>query len=422
MANSQMNRVLRSLRRAALRYDDGDMTDRQLLERFLSGREEAAFEALVRRHGPMVLGVCRRILAHHHDAEDAFQATFLVLVRKASSILARDTVGNWLYGVAYRTAQKARTAAARRRVKEKQMSRPEALEEDVWQELRPMLDQELNRLPDKYRAPVVLCDLEGNTRKEAAQRLGWPEGTLSGRLSRARVLLAKRLTRRGLTLSGGAVAVALSYNAAWACLPAPLLTSTVQAASLVAAGHVAAGAISAPVVALTEGVLKAMFVTKLKIVTSIALAVGVLGIGFGLYLTRAAAQPQPGETTQAPATGAPARAPAKEEAPKEGEKTNLPTGPAPVQVLVSLDKDGKLVVKHAAHGLPRVRRCWPCGSGSATSRTSRRRGPWTGSAAPTGRWWRHRRARQRSDGDHDSDANGQPRRCAGSRHQGQQGG
>ena len=156
-------------------------------------------------------------------------------------------------------------------------------------------------------APVVLCDLEGNTRKEAAQRLGWPEGTLSGRLSRARVLLARRLARRGLTLSGGAVAVALSYNAAWACLPAPLLTSTVQAASLVAAGHVAAGAISAPVVALTEGVLKAMFVTKLKIVTSIALTMGVLGIGFGLYLTRAAAQPQPGETTLAPAPGAPVR-------------------------------------------------------------------------------------------------------------------
>src|SRR5262249_26019760 len=159
------------------------------------------------RHGPMVLGVCRRVLDHAHDAEDAFQATFLVLARKAASIVARDTVGNWLYGVAYRTAHKARVAAARRRLKERQMSRPEALDEDVWRELRPVLDQELNRLPEKYREPVILCDLEGQTRKEAARRLGWPEGTLSGRLSRARVLLAKRLARHGLTLSGGAMAV-----------------------------------------------------------------------------------------------------------------------------------------------------------------------------------------------------------------------
>jgi RNA polymerase sigma factor (sigma-70 family) len=337
-----------------MRCDDGDLTDRHLLERFLTAHEEAAFEALVHRHGPMVLGVCRRILAHHHDAEDAFQATFLVLVRKASSIIARESVGNWLYGVAYRTAQKARAAAARRRVKEKQMSRPEALEEDVWRDLRPLLDQELNRLPDKYREPVVLCDLEGNTRKEAAQRLGWPEGTLSGRLSRARVLLAKRLARRGLTLSGGAVAAALSYNAVSAALPTPLVSSTIQAATLVAAGHAAADAVSAPVVALTEGVLHAMFVTKLKIVTAVALAVGLLGVGFGLYVTRAAAQPATGqparESTVAAPVGAPDRAPAKEEDKKEAEKVNLPTGPAPMQVLVSLDKDGKLVVKHAVIG------------------------------------------------------------------------
>src|SRR5262249_6261929 len=157
----------------------------------------------------------------------------------------------------------------------------------VWHELRPLLDQELNRLPDKYREPVVLCDLEGNTRKEAAQRLGWPEGTLSGRLSRARVLLGRRLARHGLVLSGGALAATLSCNAVSAAVPAPLVSSTVQAAALVAAGHAAASAVSAPVAALTEGVLQAMFVTKLKIVTAVALAVGLLGVGFGLYVTRA---------------------------------------------------------------------------------------------------------------------------------------
>jgi RNA polymerase sigma factor (sigma-70 family) len=353
MANGQMNGVLRHLRRAALRHDGGGMTDGQLLERFLTAREEAAFEALVRRHGPMVLGVCRRVLVGLHDAEDAFQATFLVLVRKASSIVARETVGNWLYGVAFRTAQKARAAAARRRVKEKQMCRPEALEEDVWRELRPLLDQELNRLPDKYREPVILCDVEGNTRKEAARRLGWPEGTLSGRLSRARVLLAKRLARHGLTLSGGAVAVVLSQNAASACVPAPLVSSTVQAAALVVAGHAAAGVVSAPVAALTEGVMKAMLMTKLKIATAVVLAVGLLGVGFGLYQTRAAAPDGKKEVDKPPAGGAPAvAAPAKEEEKtdddaKDDEKINLPKGAAPIQVLASLDRDGKLVVKTA---------------------------------------------------------------------------
>src|SRR5260370_33749077 len=131
----------------------------------------------------------------------------------------RETVGNWLYGVAFRTAQKARAAAARRRVKEKQMSRPEALEEDVWREVRPLLDRELHRLPDKYREPVILCDVEGITRKEAARRLGWPEGTLSGRLSRARVLLAKRLAGHGLALSGGAGAGVVSRKAGSAWVP-----------------------------------------------------------------------------------------------------------------------------------------------------------------------------------------------------------
>src|SRR5262249_44075451 len=151
--------VLPHVRRAALLQDGGGMTDGQLLECFLARREEAAFEALVRRHGPMVLGVCRRVLRNAHDAEDAFQATFLVLVRKAASLLPREAVGNWLYGVAYHTALKARAAALRRRAKEAQvraMSPREARPEDAGQEWRPLLDHELSRLPDKYREPVVL--------------------------------------------------------------------------------------------------------------------------------------------------------------------------------------------------------------------------------------------------------------------------
>jgi RNA polymerase sigma factor (sigma-70 family) len=347
MANSQTNGVLRYLRRTALRRDGARLTDGQLLDLFLTAREEAAFEELVRRHGPMVLGVCRRVLDNFHDAEDAFQATFLVLVHKAPSIVARETVGNWLYGVAYRTAQKARAAAARRRLKEKQMCRPEALQEDLWRDLRPILDQELNRLPDKYREPIVLCDLEGHTRHEAARRLGCPEGTLSVRLSRARVLLARRLARHGLALSGGAVAVALSQNAASASVPAPLVSSTVQAATLVTA----AGGVSTPVAALTEGVLQAMFRTKLQIATALALVVGMIGVGFGVYQTRVTAAPgEPQEIGKAPAVGAPVPQPREEAKPDDGKdepKINLPTGPAPTQALVSLDKDGKLVVKTA---------------------------------------------------------------------------
>jgi RNA polymerase sigma factor (sigma-70 family) len=353
MAHSQLTGVLRHLRRTALPHDRG-MTDRQLLERFLATREAGAFEALLRRHGPMVLGICRRVLRSLHDAEDAFQATFIVLICKASSVAARESVGSWLYGVAYRTAQKARVSAARRRTKEQQMARPEALHEtdDGWEALRPLLDAELGRLPDKYREPVILCDLQGLTRKEAARRLGCPEGTVSGRLSRAREMLAKRLARHGVALSGGAVALALAGNAASAGVPAPLMGSTIRAAALVAAGHAVAGALSGPAAALTEGVLQTMSLSKVKLTLAVVAAVGLLVAGWGAYQTRAAAPPQPEGTRTAPATGgpvvgAPVGNPGTIEPVKEGEKVNLPTGPAPEQVLASIDKDGKLVIKRA---------------------------------------------------------------------------
>src|SRR4029077_15436 len=178
MASSPMSEVVRHLRRSVL-PDGAGRTDGQLLADYLSRRDETALAAVVRRHGPMVWGVCRRVLHHHHDAEDAFQATFLVLVRKAASIASRKLLANWLYGVAHQTALNARTARARRKTRERQatpMPEPEAGAREPWHDLRPLLDQELSRLPARYRAPVVLCDLEGATRKEAARQLGVPEG------------------------------------------------------------------------------------------------------------------------------------------------------------------------------------------------------------------------------------------------------
>ena len=176
MATRQLDRVIQTLRRATLPHEEAALTDGQLLESYVRGREETAFAALV-RHGPMVWGVCRRVLPKHHDAEDAFQATFLVLVRKAASVVPREMVANWLYGVAHQTALKARATAARRGAREKQVTTmPEpALEgHGRWDDLQPLLDQELSRLPDKYRAVLVLCDLEGKTRKEAARHLNVP--------------------------------------------------------------------------------------------------------------------------------------------------------------------------------------------------------------------------------------------------------
>jgi RNA polymerase sigma factor (sigma-70 family) len=346
MAAGQIHDVLRHLRRLGFQQDAG-YTDGQLLEFFLARREEAAFEALVRRHGPMVLGVCRRILRDPHDAEDAFQATFVVLVRKAASFIRRETVGNWLYGVAYHTALKARAAAAKRRAKERrggQMRKHEALPEEVWDEVQPLLDQELHRLPDKYRTAVILCDLEGKTRREAARQLGWPEGTLSCRLARARILLAKRLTRYGFGLSGGLLGMALSQNGVAASLPLPLVNATVQAAGSATfrlGGTLAGEFISARVANLSEGVLKGMLLSKLKIATALVLSVCVAG----LVLAAAAMQPLAVDRPNKKADGD--NKPEDRPQAKRAETLRLPTGPAPVQVLVRLDARGQLAVRSA---------------------------------------------------------------------------
>ena len=205
----------------------GGLSDGRLLERFAAHREEAAFEALVRRHGPMVWGVCRRLLRDHHDAEDAFQATFLVLARKGHSIAQGELVANWLYGVAYQTAMKARSTRARRRMREGQVTdipEPEDVSEDHQDDLTEWLDRELSRLPDKFRIPIVLCELEGKTHQEAAEQLGWPIGTVSGRLSRSRAMLADGVPR-GMSLSSGSLAM---HDAASASIPTNLIDFTIQ--------------------------------------------------------------------------------------------------------------------------------------------------------------------------------------------------
>jgi RNA polymerase sigma factor (sigma-70 family) len=286
MATGPVHGVLDHVRRAALREDDAARTDGELLTRYLGRRDEAAFAALVRRHGPMVLGVCRRILGSEADAEDAFQATFLVLVRKAASVRPRERVANWLHGVAWHTAQKARATAGRRRAKERragEMRGPHA-SKDIEDPLLSLLDDELRRLPENYRLPIVLCELEGKTHQEAARQLGWPVGTVSGRLSRGRALLARRLKRRG----------AAPQDLAPAVVSPALTAAAVKAAAAFAAGS-AAAAVSAKVVALAEGASKAMLLTKLKAVTAALLIALLAGVGAAVAFAA-----MPGREGQAP--------------------------------------------------------------------------------------------------------------------------
>jgi RNA polymerase sigma factor (sigma-70 family) len=293
--------------------DGVGLRDGELLGRYLDRRDEAALSALLNRHGPMVWGVCRRHLSHH-DAEDAFQATFIVLVRKAASIAQREAVGNWLHGVAHQTALQARRSAARRRAREVQVTEmPDAeAPQERWADLQPLLDEELSRLPDHYRTVIVLSDLEGRTRKEVAAQLGCPEGTVASRLVRARSMLAKRLTQRGVALSGGALAVVLSQSAGSAGVPAAVVSSTIMAASLCAAGQ---AEIPVKVAALAEGVLKAMLLNKLKPALAVLVVVAMVGlVGYGMARGR-----QKGDAVQKQASEpkAPKDAVVKEKAEKE---------------------------------------------------------------------------------------------------------
>src|SRR5437773_2234678 len=245
-----------------------EQTDAQLLKRFASHHDQGAFAVLVKRHGPMVLAVCRRVLHDSHAADDAFQATFMVLVRKAGSLTRPELLGNWLYGVAYRVAVKARGNAARRSEYERRspaMSTVDPMLEVSGRELRSVLDAEMSHLPEKYRAPLILCYLEGKTNEEAARVLGWPTGSMSGRLARGRELLRKRLVRRGLALSAGIFALLLSESSAAAAVPEALLDCTVRGAVLFShAAPAAASVIPSSVSTLTEEILEAMRLTAMK--------------------------------------------------------------------------------------------------------------------------------------------------------------
>jgi RNA polymerase sigma factor (sigma-70 family) len=238
-----------------------DQPDGHLLQRFARKGDEVAFAVLVRRHGPMVLGVCRRVLRHSQDAEDAFQATFLVLVRKAGALGQPELLANWLYGVAYRTAQHARAQAARRSQHERKAAsmcadKPEP--DPAWQELRELLDEELFQLPEKYRAPLVLCYLEGKTNEEAARVLGWPPGSMSARLARGREMLRDRLTGRRRALA--ALAPGLLASRPEIDDVSPLLAdTTVQAAVVLLGTRVPpAGLVSQDVGTLMEATLRAL--------------------------------------------------------------------------------------------------------------------------------------------------------------------
>ncbi len=306
MPSSSLSAVVHHLRTAVER-GGGGRTDGELLTQFLGRRDEDALAALVERHAPMVWGVCRRVLHNPHDAEDAFQATFLVLVQKAATVVPRDMVANWLHGVAHQTAVRLRATAAKRGWREVQMDvMPEpAVVEVRDDELLSRLDEELSRLPERWRAFIVLCDLEGRTRKEVARQLGCPEGTVASGLVRARELLAKRLTRRGLAVSGGSLAATLSQSAASADVPASAVTSTINVATLLAAGK-AAGVISSPVATLTQGVLKTMFLKKILTTTVAVLALGVAVITGGSLAV--------GQTEGKPAVGKDVKAPVAEKA------------------------------------------------------------------------------------------------------------
>jgi RNA polymerase sigma factor (sigma-70 family) len=288
MAGGPLGNVIRFLRRAVA-PEAGAPTDRQLLARFARDRDESAFRALVERHAPMVWAACRRVLGDGPDAEDAFQATFLVLAQKAGAAGWQESVSSWLHEVAYRVAIRAQRDICRRRLREKEAANmlqvtPRAAAEPG--ELRAVLDEELTRLPEKFRAPLVLCYLQGKTNDEAAQALGWPRGTVASRLSRARDLLRSRLTRRGLTLTAAALAVPLNEPAA-ATVPLALVESTIKAAGLLpAANALGAGAISVSVASLAQGVLRTMFLAKLKFAALIAFVLAVFSAGTGFVSYR----------------------------------------------------------------------------------------------------------------------------------------
>lgn len=291
MAKSQFDAVLRQIRQLAGPNEAAAEEDAAVLERFVVQKDEAAFDVLMQRHGAMVLGLCRRILQDQHLADDVFQATFLLLVRKAGSIAKRGSVGSWLYGVAYRIASRTRNGVKRRQNREQEVTDMPATktDTDASREIRPIVDEEVHRLPEKYREAIVSCYLEGKTYDEAALALGCPKGTVSIRLTRARDMLHKRLTRRGITLSAATITTILSESSLSAAVPAALANTTMKAALSVAAGSsLAAIGVSTPVAAALEGVTREMFIARIMRSAAFVLVLGLVGgVGMAAHLTLA---------------------------------------------------------------------------------------------------------------------------------------
>jgi RNA polymerase sigma factor (sigma-70 family) len=285
------------IHRLARKWTNQDAGDADLLERFVSKQDESAFVLLLQRHARLVWDVCRRVHGKVHDAEDSFQATFFVFACTAGKIRSSTALARWLYRLAYRTAMHAKKNAYRRRLREERVAVPAGQVVPATgglQELQAVLDDEVNRLAEKYRAPFVLCCLEGKSKSEAAAQLGWKDGTVSSRLAQARKLLQDRLTRRGCTLSALLTAGAVSEATSLAALPATLLNAAAQAAFQFALGKSPATAGSASAATLAGGVLKAMLWQKVNVVGAIILAVTFLGIGtavvsYGAFNTRPAA-------------------------------------------------------------------------------------------------------------------------------------
>jgi RNA polymerase sigma factor (sigma-70 family) len=345
-----LNAVIRRLRGIVTSTGPAGLTDALLVERFVRCRDEAAFEVLLWRHGPMVLATCARLLARSEDVEDAFQATFLTLLRKASAIHKRESVGCWLYKVAYRVALEVRATEVRRTECAKRAARFPFAEPGsdpacgtVRGELCRAVDEEVNRLPEKYRAPVVLCYLEGKTHEEAARELGWAKGTVSTRLTRARTLLQPRLARRGFALAAGGLVAGWGKNAATAAVPADLARSTLRAAF----GIPAAGTVSAKVALLVEGAAKTVGATR-GAVGAFLLVLSVLGAGAGALAFQILAD-KPVETNQTGMSQPKARDADQPIAEKEGavQRTDYYGDPLPPGVLARM---GTVQLRHrSAH-------------------------------------------------------------------------